>query len=66
MKVAATEVEDSSVERSVQAARDLGVEEEAVALGPDEIRSRLDSPRFRRGVHFRDGAIVQPARLRWR
>ena len=63
LKVAATEAEDASVARSVQAARDLGVEEEAVALGPDEVRRRLDSPRFRRGVHFRDGAIVQPARL---
>ena len=27
------------------------------------VRRRLDSPRFRRGVFFRDGAIVQPARL---
>ena len=63
LKVAATEAEDASVERSLRAARDLGVEEEAVALGPDEVRRRLDSPRFRRGVHFRDGAIVQPARL---
>jgi len=63
LKVAATEAEDASVERSLQAARELGVEEEAIALDPDEVRRRLDSPRFRRGVHFRDGAIVQPARL---
>ena len=34
-----------------------------MALGPDGVRLRLDSPRFRRGVFFRDGAIVQPARL---
>ena len=47
LKVAATEAEDGSVERSVRAARELGVEEEAVALGPDEVRLRLDSPRFR-------------------
>ena len=63
LKVAATEVEDASVDRSVAAARELGVEEEAVPLGPEELRRRIDSPRFRRGVHFRDGAIFQPARL---
>ncbi|MEO5576094.1 MAG: FAD-dependent oxidoreductase, partial [Gaiellaceae bacterium] len=63
LKVAATEAEDAAVERSLQAARELGVEEEAVALGPAEVRRRLDSPRFGRGVLFRDGAIVQPARL---
>ena len=63
LKVAATEPEDQAVKRALRAARELGVEEEAVALGPDEVRARLDSPRFRRGVHFRDGAVVQPARL---
>jgi glycine/D-amino acid oxidase-like deaminating enzyme len=63
LKVAATEAEDAIVQRSVDAARALGVEDEAVLLGADEVRSRIDSPRFRRGVHFRDGAIVQPARL---
>ncbi len=63
LKVAATEAEDAAVERSLRAARELGVEEEAVALGREELRRRLDSPRFRRGVFFRDGAIVQPARL---
>src|SRR5688500_15344365 len=46
LKVAATEAEDAVVERSLQAARDLGVEEEAVALGPAELRERVDSPRF--------------------
>ena len=63
LKVAATEVEEASVDRSVAAARELGVEEEAVPLGLEELRRRIDSPRFRRGVHFRDGGIVQPARL---
>ena len=60
LKVTATAAEDAAVERSLAAARALGVEEEAVAVAPGE---RLDSPRFRRGVHFRDGATVQPARL---
>ena len=63
LKVAATAVEDAAIERSLRAASELGVEEEAVALGPDDVRARIDSPRFRRGVLFRDGATVQPARL---
>ena len=63
LKVAATEAEDAAVEGSVRAARELGVEEEAVPLGREEVRQRLDSPRFRGGVFFRDGGIVQPARL---
>lgn len=63
LKVAATEAEDAAIERSLRAARELGVEEEAVALGADEVRARIDSPRFRRGILFRDGATVQPARL---
>lgn len=63
LMVAATEAEEESVARAVAAARELGVEEEAVALGADELRGRIDSPRFRRGVFYRDGAIVQPARL---
>jgi glycine/D-amino acid oxidase-like deaminating enzyme len=63
LKVAATAAEDAAVQRSVDAARDLGVAAVAVALGAEEVRERIDSPRFRRGVYFRDGAIVQPARL---
>ena len=63
LKVAATAAEDDAVDRSVRAARELGVEEEAVELGPVETRRHVDSPRFRRGVLFRDGATVQPARL---
>ena len=60
LKVAATDVENVAVERSLRAARELGAEEEAVAVEP---RRRVDSPRFRHGVFFRDGATVQPARL---
>ena len=60
LKVAATEAEDDAVDRSLRAARELGVEEEAVATEPGQ---RLDSPPFRRGVFFRDGTTVQPARL---
>ena len=60
LKVAATEAEDAAVEASLQAARALGVEEEAAAAEPGQ---RIGSPRFRRGVLFGDGATVQPARL---
>jgi glycine/D-amino acid oxidase-like deaminating enzyme len=63
LEVAATEAEEEAVDRSVHTARELGVPEEAVALGPDELGRRISSPRFRRGVFFRDGAVVQPARL---
>ena len=41
----------------------LGVEEEARLLDAAELKRRCDSPRFRKAVHFRDGAVVQPARL---
>jgi glycine/D-amino acid oxidase-like deaminating enzyme len=62
LRVSAGPAEDASVERAVAAARELGVEEEATPLG-GELRRRCDSPRFRRGVFFRDGATVHPARL---
>jgi glycine/D-amino acid oxidase-like deaminating enzyme len=63
LKVAATAAEDAAVQRSLDVARALSVEEEALELAPAELRRRIDSPRFRRGVWFRDGATVQPARL---
>ena len=63
LKVAATAAEDASVERALDAARELGVEEEAVPLGREELEQRIASPRFRGGVFYRDGATVQPARL---
>ena len=63
LKVSAAPAQDASVERSVRAAHELGVEEEAVPLSGEEVAERCRSPRFRRGVFFRDGATVQPARL---
>ena len=63
LKVSAAPAQDAAVERSVTAARALGVEEEAVPLTADEVAERCRSPRFRRGVFFREGATVQPARL---
>lgn len=63
LKVAATAGQEQSVERSVEAARALGVPEEAVPLSPAEVAERCSSPVFRKGVFYRDGATVQPARL---
>ena len=63
IRASAAPAQDAAVERTVAAARELGVDEEAVPLGRDELQSRCSSPRFRRGVFCRDGATVQPARL---
>ncbi len=63
LRVSAGPAEDAGVERALAAARELGVEEEATPLDEEELRRRCGSPRFRRGVWFRDGATVQPARL---
>jgi glycine/D-amino acid oxidase-like deaminating enzyme len=63
LRVSAGPAEDAAVERSLHAARELGAEEEARPLEEHDVRRVVDSPRFRRGVLFRDGATVQPARL---
>jgi glycine/D-amino acid oxidase-like deaminating enzyme len=63
LEVSAAPAQDSDVERSIAAARELGVEEEAVPLSAQEVAERCASPPFRRGVLYRDGATVQPARL---
>src|SRR4029450_2715400 len=63
LEVSAGESEDAGVERAFEAVSALGVGEEATLLDTAEVRRRCDSPRFRSGVIFRDGATVQPARL---
>jgi glycine/D-amino acid oxidase-like deaminating enzyme len=63
LKVATTESQEAAVDRAVRAAAELGVPEEAVALSREEVAARCRSPVFRRGVWFRDGITVQPARL---
>ena len=63
LEVSAAPAQDTAIDEAVEAARELGVEEEAVPLTSDEIRGRCASSRFRRGVLFRDCATVQPARL---
>lgn len=63
LRVSAAPAQDRAVSEAVEAARALGAEEEAVELSPAEVAARCRSPRFRRGVFYRDGATVQPARL---
>jgi glycine/D-amino acid oxidase-like deaminating enzyme len=63
LRVSTAEVHDAVVDRAVAVARALGVEEEAIPLGKAEVDARCRSPLFRRGVFYRDGATVQPARL---
>src|SRR4029079_3438319 len=60
---AAAAAQDEAIDAAVAAAGALGVEEEAVPIGRDELAKRCSSPRFRRGVLYREGATVQPARL---
>jgi glycine/D-amino acid oxidase-like deaminating enzyme len=63
LRVSTRPAQDAALERALAAARELGVPEEAVALSREELEAYCRSPRFRRGVLFRDGATVQPARL---
>ena len=48
---------------AVEAARELGKPEAVQDLSPAQVRARVDSPVFRRGVLVPDFATVQPARL---
>ena len=63
LRVSAAPAQDEALDQAVAAARELGVEEEALPLSASEVAERCLSPRFRRGVLFREGATVQPARL---
>lgn len=63
LEVSAAPAQDDAIDATVAASRELGVEEEAVPLGEEDLATRCASPRFRRGVLYREGATVQPARL---
>jgi glycine/D-amino acid oxidase-like deaminating enzyme len=63
IKVSTTPAQDAKLDAVVAAAEALGAPEEAVPLTREELAERCKSPRFRRGVFFRDGATLQPARL---
>jgi glycine/D-amino acid oxidase-like deaminating enzyme len=63
LEVSAAPAQDEAIDAALAAARDLGVEEEAASVGREELAERCSSPSFRRGVLYREGATVQPARL---
>jgi glycine/D-amino acid oxidase-like deaminating enzyme len=63
LKVSAAPAQDAAVDKAVRTAEELGVPEEAQPLSADQVAEHVRSERFRRGVLFRDGATVQPARL---
>ena len=63
LEVSAAPAQDEAIDAALVAARDLGVEEEATPVGREELAERCSSPSFRRGVLYREGATVQPARL---
>ena len=63
LKVSTAAAQDAAIDAAIAAAEDLGVGAEAVPLDADALAKRVRSPVFRRGVFFRDGATVQPARL---
>ena len=55
--------QDAAVGRSIEAAAELGVPEQAVPLSREEVSARCSSPAVRCGVRFPAVATVQPARL---
>ena len=63
LKVSAAPAQDAAVEKAIRTADELGVPEEAKPLSREQVAERISSPVFRRGVLFRDGSTVQPARL---
>jgi glycine/D-amino acid oxidase-like deaminating enzyme len=58
LQVSTTTAQDAAVEEQIEAARAVGHPDEALPREQPGI-----SPQFRRGVFFRDGATVHPARL---
>ena len=61
--VSASAAQDAAVDGAVAAAREIGIEDQAVALDADAVAARIRSPVFRRGVFFPEGATVHPGRL---
>jgi len=63
LRVSASSAQDGDWATSVQACRALGVGEQLVELGADEVHRRCASPTFRGGAFMANAATVQPARL---
>jgi len=63
LMVSASPAQDAAIDNAVSAAREVGAEEQAVALDVDGVAERIRSPVFRRGVFYPEGATVHPGRL---
>jgi glycine/D-amino acid oxidase-like deaminating enzyme len=63
LMVSASPAQDAAIDAAVAAARDVGAEEQAVALDADGVAEHIRSPVFRRGVFFPEAATVHPGRL---
>jgi glycine/D-amino acid oxidase-like deaminating enzyme len=63
LNVSAAPAQDAALERAAASADALGVADDVRYLTEEEVARHCRSPVFRRGVFYRDAAIVQPARL---
>jgi glycine/D-amino acid oxidase-like deaminating enzyme len=63
LMVSASPAQDSAIDNAISVARDVGAEEQAIALDADGVAERIRSPVFRSGVFFPEGATVHPGRL---
>jgi glycine/D-amino acid oxidase-like deaminating enzyme len=63
LRVSAAAAQDRKIEEYVHEAQRLGVPDTAIPLTPAAVRARANSPAFRGGIFFPEGANVQPARL---
>jgi glycine/D-amino acid oxidase-like deaminating enzyme len=63
LQVSTTPLHDGAWDAYARAADDHGQPEACVPLDADELRAHCDSPLFRGGAFYPDGATVQPARL---
>jgi glycine/D-amino acid oxidase-like deaminating enzyme len=63
LMVSAAAAQDGPVERAVAEAAAVGHPHEAVALTREALAERIQSPVFRKGVFYRDGATVHPGLL---
>jgi glycine/D-amino acid oxidase-like deaminating enzyme len=63
LQVSTAAAQDRTWEETVEACRELGVSEAVEPLSEAEVSARCESPAFRAGAYYPDGATVQPARL---
>lgn len=63
LRVSTTPEQDAKLDQMAATARKLGVPDAAIPLSREELRTRIRSNAFRRGLFLPEGANVQPARL---